>query len=458
MRNKSAKLTPLALPLTLLFLLSAAPHALAQGGVPPAAPQPEKRFALVVGNGSYPEAPLSNPVNDARDIAAALRECGFEVTQRENLTRNEMKKEIRAFGRKIRGGGVSLFYFAGHGIQVNGSNYLIPVGADISTEEQVEYEAVELGTVMAEMKAARAQTNIIILDACRNNPYERAFRSYIYGLALTNAPTGTLIAYATAPGKVAADGTGRNGVFTQELLSNIRTPGLTIENLFKRVRVAVQARTNGRQVPWENSSLVRDFYFVAPAVAPAAARCEGDTVFIGQGPRRLELRLPRGWTEIPVDDELREGMAMAQDAFGASIPAEYMRFLFVSQCSEDGDVLAVTTISFPPDESPSSQEVMRFLSRDSTEVLNEVYARLSEQYKRLGMRLRVTARPTPLGRDEMEGARITFEATKDDETIRVVYVLCRNIIDEKTILIISGASEPEGVAEMDSIIKSIIRR
>lgn len=331
MRNRLAKLAPLALPLTLLFLLSAAPRALAQGGATAADPQLERRFALVVGNGSYAAAPLSNPVNDARDIAAALRECGFEVTLRENLTQNEMKKEIRAFGRKIKGGGVSLFYFAGHGIQVSGSNYLIPVGADITTEEQVEYEAVELGMVLAEMKAARAKTNIIILDACRNNPYERAFRSTIYGLALTNAPTGTLIAYATAPGTVAADGTGRNGVFTQEVLNHIRVPGLTIENLFKRVRVAVQARTNGRQVPWENSSLSVDFYFMPPAPSPTAAKCAGDTVFIGQGPRRLELRLPRGWAESPLDDsELREGMARASQIFGGSIAPEHMRLVLVS--------------------------------------------------------------------------------------------------------------------------------
>ncbi len=159
-----------------------------------------------------------NPVNDARDIAQALTRLGFEVIHRENLSQSEMKRAIRAFGEKIRSSDVSLFYYAGHGIQVNGENYLVPVDATINHEAEVEYEAVDLGLVLAQMEQAKNRVNVVILDACRNNPFARSFRSASRGLASVTAPGGTLIAYATAPGSVAADGGARNGLYTQELL------------------------------------------------------------------------------------------------------------------------------------------------------------------------------------------------------------------------------------------------
>ncbi|MGA2401954.1 MAG: SUMF1/EgtB/PvdO family nonheme iron enzyme [Syntrophobacteraceae bacterium] len=230
--------------------------------------QPEKRTALVIGNAAYASGPLRNPVNDARAMAKALEDLSFEVTLKENLDQKQMKREIQVFGEKLQKGGVGLFYYAGHGIQVNGRNYLLPVGAAIEHEKQVEYEAVDLGAVLSEMDYAHARMNIVILDACRDNPFARSFRSTSQGLASVDAPTGTLIAYATAPGSVANDGQGENGVYTGELIKAMIQPGLKIEDVFKQVRSAVREATGGRQVPWESSSLEGDFYFLFPQHQP----------------------------------------------------------------------------------------------------------------------------------------------------------------------------------------------
>lgn len=222
----------------------------------------EKRIALVIGNGDYLQSPLANPVNDARSMARALRSAGFDVILGENLSnKTEMKRLIRDFGFKLNKGGVGLFYYAGHGIQVEGFNFLVPVNAIINNEEEVEYEAVDAGFVISQMEAADNRLNIVILDACRNNPYARSFRSSKQGLSGMSAPTGTLIAYATSPGSVAIDGSGVNGLYTQELLAQISKPDLQIESVFKNVRGEVVKKSYGKQTPWESSSLIGDFYF-----------------------------------------------------------------------------------------------------------------------------------------------------------------------------------------------------
>jgi tetratricopeptide (TPR) repeat protein len=200
-------------------------------------------------------------------MARILRDLGFVVIQGENLSQVEMKRRIRLFGDRLRGGGIGLFYYAGHGLQVDGRNYLIPVNAAITKEQEAEYESVDLGFVIAQMEDAHNSLNIVILDACRNNPFARSFRSTKSGLASIDAPSGTLIAYATAPGSVASDGSGKNGLYTQELLKYIRLPEVSIEQVFKKVRIAVREQTKGAQTPWESSSLVGDFYFKVPASA-----------------------------------------------------------------------------------------------------------------------------------------------------------------------------------------------
>ena len=228
--------------------------------------QTERRIALVLGNGNYADSPLQNPQNDAKDMARILHEFEFEVIFGEDLSQNDMKRNIQAFGDRLRNGGVGLFYFAGHGVQVNGTNYLIPIGAAITNIDDVESQSVNVDFVLEQMKKANNRLNIVILDACRNDPFAKNLHSENRtlkgrGLALMTAPSGTLIAYATAPGTVASDGNGENGVYTQELLKFMRKPKLPIEQVFKQVRTSVQTLTHGKQTPWEESSLTGEFYF-----------------------------------------------------------------------------------------------------------------------------------------------------------------------------------------------------
>ena len=221
-------------------------------------PTAERRTALVIGNSAYAESPLANPANDATDIANALQQMGFAVTPLLNADLRRMRDAIETFSKQLRPGVVGLFYFAGHELQVKGENYLVPIGARIARDQDVEFEAVHVGRVLGAMEAAENGVNIIILDACRNNPFARSVRSYQPGLAVAQAITGSLIAYATAPGSVAADGAGRNGVYTSHLLQNMRIPGVPIEQVFKNVRIGVMKETRNKQTPWESSSLTRE--------------------------------------------------------------------------------------------------------------------------------------------------------------------------------------------------------
>jgi hypothetical protein len=230
----------------------------------------EARLALVIGNSAYSAAPLRNPVNDASDFADALRASGFEVTRLENANLREIRAALRDFGDKLkRQGGVGLFYFAGHGMQVKGRNYLIPVGAQIEREDEVEFESLDANLVLEKLDSAGNRFNIVILDACRNNPFARSFRSGTQGLAQMDAPSGTVVAFATSPGSVASDGGGRNGLYSQHLIESVHEPGLKIEEVFKRVRAAVRRDSAGRQTPWESTSLEGDFYFHPVDVAAA---------------------------------------------------------------------------------------------------------------------------------------------------------------------------------------------
>ena len=223
------------------------------------------RFALVIGNSDYKQtAKLRNPVNDARAINSTLGELGFTVTALENADQRQMENAIRKFGKTLRADrAVGLFYYAGHGMQIGGENYLLPVEANPSNEDDVRYDGVPVGKLLGQMKSAGNSMNVVILDACRNNPFTRNFRSNRRGLAQVTAPTGTFISYATAPGSVAADGDGKNGLYTEKLISHMRTPGLKLEEVFKKVRADVQRESNGKQVPWDASSVTGDFYFAS---------------------------------------------------------------------------------------------------------------------------------------------------------------------------------------------------
>src|SRR3972149_3067070 len=182
-----------------------------------------------------------------------------------------MRQAIREFGAELRRAQVGLFYFAGHGVQVKGNNYLVPVGADIETEADVEDLAIDANYALRTMEEAQAKVSIVVLDACRNNPFARSFRSASRGLAQMNAASGSLVAFATAPGSVAADGSGRNGIYTKHLLASLREADSDILKVFQRTRAAVVKETGGKQTPWESTSLIGDFHFRPPAGGPQVA-------------------------------------------------------------------------------------------------------------------------------------------------------------------------------------------
>lgn len=234
-------------------------------------PTAEPRIALVIGNGAYKSAPLTNPINDANEMARALRDTGFKVIHRDNATQKEMNALIRDFGDQLSSGGVGVFFYAGHGMQVRGRNYLIPVDAQIEREDEVSYNSVDANLILEKMESARNRLNILILDACRNNPFARSFRSGNQGLAQMDAPVGTLVAFATSPGAVASDGSGKNGLYTKYLLEGMKRQGTKLEDIFKTVRASVRRESEGKQIPWEATSLEGDFYFLPPKEATAAA-------------------------------------------------------------------------------------------------------------------------------------------------------------------------------------------
>lgn len=188
--------------------------------------QSADRVALVVGNSAYRKAPLENPRNDAREMTRTLGKLGFQVIAKQDLEVREFTDEIRRLSRSVDRGGIALFFFAGHGLQVKGENYLMPVGADVEEEFDVEHECVALDRVLAAMEASESGLNIVFLDCCRNNPYKRGWRrSTETGLASTLVPEGTLISFAAAPGREALDGTGQNSPFTEALLAHLSRPG-----------------------------------------------------------------------------------------------------------------------------------------------------------------------------------------------------------------------------------------
>ncbi len=226
----------------------------------------ERRLALVIGNAAYPAAPLRNPVNDARGMAGTLRDLGFEVIAYENIGQKAMIRGILDFADRLRLGGIGFFYFAGHGIRIQGQNFLVPVDAVIRSENDVPNEAVEVGPILTVMEEARNRLNIVVLDASRDNPFAQAIGPAARGLAAMDAPTGTLIAFATAPGRISRDGSGTYSHYAKALLQALREPNLRITDLFKRVREEVQLSTQGRQIPWETSSLTGDFIITPPTL------------------------------------------------------------------------------------------------------------------------------------------------------------------------------------------------
>jgi uncharacterized caspase-like protein len=236
----------------------------------------------VLGNGAYQSvAQLPNPSNDAADVALALRNIGFDVIEGRDLERRAMEEKIREFGRRLDKADVALFFYAGHGLQVGGKNYLVPIDAKLERAGDLSFETLDVGLVLGQMEADK-RVNLVFLDACRDNPLSRSLARALgarsaavgQGLASIQSAVGTMIAYATQPDNVALDGDGRNSPFTTALLKHIVTPGLEISSVMKRVRADVVAATRDRQVPWDHSSLIGDVVLVPTADAATAVRPE----------------------------------------------------------------------------------------------------------------------------------------------------------------------------------------
>lgn len=222
----------------------------------------ESRWALVIGNSDYRSfSKLKNPVNDARAMKNALEKRGFRVIYAANSNKRSMVKAISKFGKKLRKGGVGLFFYAGHAIEVEGKNYLVPIGSKIEEKSDAEFEAIEANRVLAKMDNADNRLNIVILDACRNDPFSRGGGG---GLVAINDAKGVFVAYATAPGKTASDGKGKHGLFTKHLLAQMRIPGNNLRDLFHGVRKNVSSETDGKQWPFVSDGTVGDFFFTLP--------------------------------------------------------------------------------------------------------------------------------------------------------------------------------------------------
>jgi uncharacterized caspase-like protein len=257
-------------------ILIAAAAALLVVSAEPATAQRESRLGLVIGNAAYSgaDAALKNPVNDAREVAAALKEVGFAVTLVENADHAAMRRAIREFEDELRHRkGVSFLYFAGHGVQLEGRNYLMPAGAGLVSEVEVRARTVDANELVERLRGTGSRLNIVVLDACRNNPLykpvilTRGLFSHV-GLARVQPASGTVVAFSTEPGRVASDGSAGRGLYAKYLVQYIRTPGVTLDELFKRVREAVVEETKGAQTPVEFSTLRGgDFYFVPPPAA-----------------------------------------------------------------------------------------------------------------------------------------------------------------------------------------------
>jgi cyclophilin family peptidyl-prolyl cis-trans isomerase len=237
----------------------------------------EKRVALVIGNAAYRHvARLANPANDAKLVADTLREIGFTLIgngAQLDLDKAGFERWVQAFSREVQGADVALFYYAGHGIQVRGSNYLVPVGANPDREADVDFQMLDVAVVLRQMEGSSTRLRLLILDACRNNPFaSRGVRDVTRGLAQIEAPEGTLISYATQPGSVARDGDDGNSPYTRALAHTIRRAGLDVFQTFNEVGLVVKRATGGVQQPWVSSSPIDGrFYFVAPATLPPAA-------------------------------------------------------------------------------------------------------------------------------------------------------------------------------------------
>ena len=272
MQKTQLILLKLLIVLNLMFLIQVHPSSAATL---------EKRVALVIGNSAYQNTPpLANPKNDANEMGKVLKRVGFDVDVVVDATKPQMDQALRRFGNKLDGSSAAVFYYAGHGIQVDGVNYILPIDAALKNERDSTWEASDMTTVLKQMEGHN-RVNLLFLDACRDNPLsqtlargmgENRSASIGRGLAPMKANAGTLISYSTKEGEVAVDGKGKHSPYTEALLKHIETPGVEIGLLLRKVREEVIAATKNKQVPWEYGSLLGEFYFTGPTPADTASQ------------------------------------------------------------------------------------------------------------------------------------------------------------------------------------------
>src|ERR1700716_379462 len=307
----------------------------------------DKRVAFVVGNGAYRNvAPLPNPAIDAKSMAKMLRNVGFDVVEGSNLTRDKMTEKLLDFGKKAEGADVALFFYAGHGIAVNGSNYLLPVDADLKSEMDVKLGTALNVDLTLEQTMGDAKVKLVFLDACRDNPFAAKIRSakatrsvsVQSGLAEMKSGEGTLIAFATGPGQTALDGeAGTNSPFTRALMANIASPGVEIQQAMTKVRAQVNEETNKGQLPWGHTNLIGSVYLnpvAAPAASAAAPATTGAIAAASSGGSDVELEFWRSVKESNKPEEL--------NAYLSSYPNGQFRSLALARIAslENGPVTA----------------------------------------------------------------------------------------------------------------------
>jgi uncharacterized caspase-like protein len=303
-------------------------------GIPNTSPaaSSERRVALVIGNAAYQyTATLKNPVNDAQDIARMLTALQFQVILKTDATLDTMADAIFTFGERLKGGGVGLLYYSGHGMQVKGENYLIPIDANLVREDDIKRKTINARDILDKMDEAKSHLNLVFLDACRNNPFPRSVRAVSRGLAGMNAPTGTLLVFATNPDNVASDGAERNGTYTKHLLQYIAQPGLEVGMMLRKIRTAVKEETGGQQVPWENGSIEGEFYFnglsgvppvTPPAPSPSTASTSGGTQVLVADAKKIVDALGKEQYSVVMEkftDDMKQAVPMEklQTAWGS---------------------------------------------------------------------------------------------------------------------------------------------
>src|ERR1700730_12195576 len=296
----------------------------------------ENRLALVIGaSASRSVPPLPNPANDARAMSKLLNDAGFDVTAAADLSQKEMNTEVGDFAAKIAAKGpdtVALVFYAGHGVQIDGENYLVPIDVDLKREADIPLQAVRLNDVLNTLNSVPSKMRILLLDACRNNPFPAISGSSGHGLEMVDTKTvapGPFLSYSTAPGAEAEDGNGADSPYTTALLSAAREPGLPIEQAFKRVRVAVNKQTDGRQTPWDSSSLTEDFKFIA-ANGPTAGNAGPMPVATKRSADEWRRELQGKPVEVAHDTIVADGTVEAYEAFVAL----FMQSRFANEAHE----------------------------------------------------------------------------------------------------------------------------